>query len=94
PISKKQKESRKQKLMEIQKKISLEKNQSLIGQEMRLLVDGIEADFYVARSYRDAPEVDGEVLIPKSSAAIVPGGFYMGRIYDCNEYDLFANLDN
>jgi ribosomal protein S12 methylthiotransferase len=94
PISKKQKESRKQKLMEIQKKISLEKNQSLIGQEMRLLVDGIEGDFYVARSYRDAPEVDGEVLIPKSSAAIVPGGFYMGRIYDCNEYDLFANLDN
>jgi ribosomal protein S12 methylthiotransferase len=94
PNSKRQKENRKNKLMEIQKNISLEKNKSLVGSEMKLLVEGVEGDYFVARSYRDAPEVDGEVLIPKHLLDVKPGNFYMGRIYDCNEYDLFANLVN
>ncbi|HRI47993.1 MAG TPA: 30S ribosomal protein S12 methylthiotransferase RimO [Ignavibacteriaceae bacterium] len=93
PVSKKQKEFRKQKLMEIQQEISLEKNKGMIGKQLKLLVESIEGDYYVARSYRDAPEVDGEVLIPRGKQKLKLGNFYMGSIYDCNEFDLFANLE-
>ncbi len=91
PISQEIKEERKAILMEIQKEISQEKNNSFVGKKMKVIVDGIEGDFYVARSERDAPEVDGEVLI-KVDGKIEIGRFYDVDIYDCNEYDLFGKL--
>lgn len=93
PVSKKQKEKRKEILMEIQKNISYSINQQLIGSVQKVLVEAIEGDFYVARSYRDAPEVDGEILISVKEGALVPGKFYDVKIDDCNEYDLFASLE-
>ena len=63
PVSHEEKEERKNILMEIQKDISHAKNQSLIGTEQNIIIDGIEGDFYIGRTERDAPEVDGEVLI-------------------------------
>ncbi|MCF8355059.1 MAG: 30S ribosomal protein S12 methylthiotransferase RimO [Melioribacteraceae bacterium] len=91
PIPKEEKERRRAELMEIQAKISLEKNQSYIGKTIRVLAERLEGDFHIARSERDAPEVDGEVLISKKSK-IIPGNFYDVEIYDCNEYDLFGKL--
>ena len=64
------KEERKQRLMEIQKEISLEKNSSFVGKKLKVLVEAVEGDFYIGRSYRDAPEVDGEVLIPKKNCIL------------------------
>ncbi len=78
--------------MELQKGISLRKNGSFKDKKLRVLVERAEGDYYVARSYRDAPEVDGEVLIPAAKNKISEGNFYIAEVYDFNEYDLFAKL--
>jgi len=91
-ISPEEKEERKGILMELQSEISLEKNRELVGKKMKVLVDDIEGEYYIARSERDAPEVDGEVLIKPESGLLKLGSFYTVEIYDCNEYDLYGKL--
>ncbi len=92
PVPEEVKKERQNRLMEIQREISAEKNNQQIGRELKILVESLEGDFYVGRSYRDAPEVDGEVLILLNDGKIVPGNFYIAEVYDSNEYDLFARL--
>ena len=92
PVHQKIKEERRDILMEIQKDISAELNSAFIGKKLRILVEAKEGDFYIGRSYRDAPEVDGEVLIPNKNNILTPGNFYDVRVYDSNEYDLFADV--
>jgi ribosomal protein S12 methylthiotransferase len=92
PVPDEIKEERKAVLMEIQKEISENKNRSFIGKKIKVIVDSLDGDYYVARSERDAPEVDGEVLIKAGNNALTVGQFYNIDIYDCNEYDLFGNL--
>lgn len=92
PVPQEIKEERKAILMEIQKEISQSKNEKFIGTEMKVLIDGLEGDFYIGRSERDAPEVDGEVLIDAKENELKIGEFYRVKIYDCNEYDLFGKL--
>jgi ribosomal protein S12 methylthiotransferase len=91
-VSKAEKERRKNVLMEIQKEISLEKNESFVGKELKVLIESVEGDFYVSRSYRDAPEVDGEVLIDRKGVDLDIGNFYNVTIEDFNEYDLFGRI--
>jgi len=90
PVPDEVKKARQSKLMEIQKEISADKNSELIGRKLKVLVESKEGDFYVGRSYRDAPEVDGEVLIKSDDTNITPGNFYFAEVYDSDEYDLFA----
>lgn len=92
PIPHEIKEERKAALMEIQKEISEEKNRTIIGKEIKVIIDRLDNDYYVARSESDAPEVDGEILIDAKNDSLKIGEFYHVDIYDCNEYDLFANL--
>ena len=92
PVTEKEKVRRKNKLMEIQQTISHEKNLSLLGKKLRIVVEGREGDYYIGRSYRDAPEVDGEVLIPMKNKVLKLGKFYNAEVFDCNEYDLYANV--
>ena len=48
--------------------------------------------FLSGRSYRDAPEVDGEILINKKNNKIKIGKFYDVEINDYDEYDLFGDI--
>jgi ribosomal protein S12 methylthiotransferase len=57
------KQERYQRAMEAQQAISLAKNQSQIGRRLDALVDGAGDGVSIARSYRDAPEIDGFVII-------------------------------
>lgn len=91
PVPKEEKEKRKEILMEIQSQISLEKNQSFVGKTLTVLLESKESEYYVGRSYRDAPEVDGEVLF-KSERKLKPGNFYDVRITDYDEYDLYGEV--
>ena len=52
-------------LMQIQGEISLERNQQFIGKTLDVLVEGVDEENNIAigRSYRDAPEIDGLVVI-------------------------------
>ena len=92
PVSEKEKEQRKNILMEIQKYISLTKNESFIGKKLKVLVEAVEGDFYIGRSYRDAPEVDGEILISKENNKVKISNFYDVVINDYDEYDLFGDV--
>jgi ribosomal protein S12 methylthiotransferase len=91
-VSKSLKEKRRDILMQIQKEISLKKNSEFVGKKLKVLVEAVEGDFYIGRSYRDAPEVDGEVLIQKKNGNLKTGEFYDVLINDFNEYDLFGEL--
>jgi ribosomal protein S12 methylthiotransferase len=86
------KKERKDILMEIQKEISLKKNSEFVGKKLKVLVEGVEGDFYIGRSYRDAPEVDGELLLPKKKNKLEIGEFYNVQVTDYNEYDLFGKI--
>lgn len=92
PITQKIKERRRDILMEIQKDISMDKNQSFVQKTLKVLVEAIEGDFYIGRSYRDAPEVDGEVLIPAKNKNLKIGEFYDVKVNDYDEYDLFGDV--
>jgi ribosomal protein S12 methylthiotransferase len=92
PLPDEMKEERKNILMEIQKDISLEKNKNFLGTTIKVLLESKENEHYIGRSYRDAPEVDGEILIPENDEEIELGKFYSAQIFDYNEYDLFGKF--
>ena len=78
-------------LMKVQQEISLEKNKSLIGRELEVLVESVNGKSAVGRSYRDAPEIDGVVHI-NSSKGLRPGDFAGVRVTDAREHDLTGSM--
>ncbi|NUN07723.1 MAG: 30S ribosomal protein S12 methylthiotransferase RimO [Ignavibacteriaceae bacterium] len=90
-IDENEKERRKEVLMELQKDISNSINARLVGTELNVLIDRYENGVYFGRSYRDAPEVDGEVIINNGSDLSI-GEFYTVKITDHNEYDLYGSV--
>jgi len=92
PVPKEEKEERLANLMEIQNGISFNKNKSLIGSKVKVIIDKFEENMYYARSERDAPEVDGDILIQKGKEKINIGDFYNVKITGCSDYDLKAGL--
>lgn len=63
PIPPEVKEARYQRLMEHQQAISLQINQSFLGRTLDVLIEGYGNGLSAGRSYRDAPEIDGLVLV-------------------------------
>jgi len=74
PIPQEVKEQRLEQLMLLQEGISLQRNQGFIGRTLPVLVEGSNDGISVGRSYRDAPEIDGLVLIEEEAPVgeIVP----------------------
>ena len=89
PIPQNIKEERMNAIMESQREISLRKNQQLIGKSIRILVDRKEGNSAIARTERDAPEIDNEVTI-QDAGNIQIGKFYDVAVVDADAYDLFA----
>lgn len=56
------KQERLQRLAEAQEKISLVRNQTFVGKTVSMLVEGVDTNVSIGRSYRDAPEIDGLVI--------------------------------
>jgi ribosomal protein S12 methylthiotransferase len=80
-------------LMEIQQAISLEKNQSLVGQRRKVLVEGLskESDLLLqGRWYGQAQEIDGVVLINEGDAS--PGQMVEVEITEAMPYDLLGRI--
>ncbi len=84
---------RQQQLMELQQFIAFEKAEEMVGRVLVVMVEGkiAEDDVYVARTYRDAPNVDGYLFI-KTSANLMTGDLVKVLVTDCNEYDLIGEL--
>jgi ribosomal protein S12 methylthiotransferase len=79
------KEDRRERLMEVQQPISLAKNQALLGRTLDVLIEGQGDGVSVGRSYRDAPEIDGLVLV---QAELPVGAIASVRVTAALEYDL------
>ena len=86
------KQSRVDRIMRLQERISLESNARRIGQYMRVIIDRKEGEFYVGRSEYDSPEVDQEIIIDSCGRRLYRGRFYDVHITDCEDYDLYAEL--
>jgi ribosomal protein S12 methylthiotransferase len=91
-VSERRKKDRVGELMSIQEGISLSLNNEKVGQQMRVMIDRLEGGFYIARSEFDSPEVDNEVLVPKTDIALVPGTFSSVKITRAESFDLYAEL--
>ena len=85
------KADRANRLMEIQREISLEKNEAKIGQTFKVLFDRKEGEYFVGRTEYDSPEVDNEVLLPAAQYVRI-GDFAMVKIVAAEEFDLFGEL--
>ncbi len=87
------KEARLSKLMRIQQRISAEVQEQKIGQEMCVIIDRMEGDYFVGRTEFDSPEVDPEVLIlAKNHPQIEIGQFYTAHIDSADDFDLYAHV--
>ena len=86
------KQQRLDKLMRIQQRISAELMQERIGQEMKVIIDRREGNWYVGRSEFSSPEVDPEVLIPASEKQLRRGCFYNVRVTEAEEFDIYATV--
>ena len=91
------KQERYGRLMEAQQPISLRKNQAQVGRLLEILVEGegeIEGSgepLLLGRSYRDAPEIDGLVLVP-GAAGVPVGEMIEVYINGAMEYDLVGEV--
>lgn len=84
------KRERYERLMALQQPISLGKNQSLVGRTFDVLIEGQGDGLTVGRTYRDAPEIDGLVVI---EGDVPPGEFVPVRVTGAMEYDLTGTVD-
>jgi ribosomal protein S12 methylthiotransferase len=73
--------------MELQQGISLQINQSFVGKTLPILTEGTDKGITIGRSYRDAPEIDGLVLL-EAKAEI--GEIVPVKITGAMAYDLTA----
>lgn len=86
------KQERYEELMELQSGISLEFNNSRVGSVERVLVDSFTDGVYVARTSKESPEVDGEVLLGGEFDPARIGTFADAMITGANEYDLLGEF--
>jgi ribosomal protein S12 methylthiotransferase len=84
PIPNEVKEERLKRLMEKQQQISLERNQTFVGHNLDVLIEGVGQGISIGRSYRDAPEIDGLVLVKGEIPAgqIIPVSITNAMVYD------------
>ena len=89
------KKDRQEELMELQQEVSLDKNEEKIGRTMLAMVEGYLSDenVYVARTYADAPGIDGYLFID-TAETLMSGDFAKVKITGALEYDLTGELED
>lgn len=87
------KKERQNEIMGLQQEIAFEKAEDMIGRQLYCMIEGkvADEDAYVARTYRDAPNVDGYLFI-NTSATLMTGDFVKVQVTGCNEYDLIGEI--
>ncbi|MBO5055186.1 MAG: 30S ribosomal protein S12 methylthiotransferase RimO [Lachnospiraceae bacterium] len=92
-IDEEMKEGRRNEMMELQQEIAFEAAQRMKGKTLTAMVEGKIADeeAYVARTYKDAPGVDGYLFI-NTGRTLMSGDFVKVKITGSNEYDLIGEI--
>jgi ribosomal protein S12 methylthiotransferase len=83
------KEERWNRFMETQQIISAQRLTRKIGRTLDVLVDEVTPEGIVARSYADAPDIDGVVHV-EAKGRVLPGSIIKVMITDSDEYDLYG----
>lgn len=91
PVPAEVKQARQAQLMALQETISAKKLRRRIGQRMTVLVDEVQDGAAIARSYADAPEIDGAVYI-SAAGQLRPGDFAEIVIAEADAHDLWGAL--
>ncbi|MDE5804579.1 MAG: 30S ribosomal protein S12 methylthiotransferase RimO [Lachnospiraceae bacterium] len=88
------KEERRAELMELQQEIAFAKAESMVGRTLTVMIEGkvADEDAYVARTYRDAPDVDGYLFIT-ADVTLMSGDFVKVKVTGSNEYDLIGEIE-
>ena len=86
------KQARLDELMALQQEISADLSHAKIGQELKVIIDRKEGDYYIGRTQFDSPEVDPEVLIKADGKRLFNGRFYQVRITNADDFDLFGEI--
>lgn len=94
-IPEEDKEKRRDEVMRLQQTIAFEQNESMIGKIFDVMIEGSlpEEGVYIARTYMDAPEVDGFVFI-ESDWNLMSGDFVKVQISEARGYDLLGTIIN
>ena len=84
PVPTEVKEERRDRLMSLQQTISLHKNQAMVGRTLQVLIEGQGDGLSLGRSYRDAPEIDGMVIVEGAApiGEMVPVRITGALLYD------------
>ncbi|USV58679.1 30S ribosomal protein S12 methylthiotransferase RimO [Aeromonas encheleia] len=91
PVPEEIQEERFVRFMELQQQVSIRKLARKVGQEMTVLIDGVDEEGATGRSFADAPEIDGLVYL-NGETGLKPGDLVKVRIDEADEYDLWASL--
>lgn len=80
-------------IMEMQKKISYEKNEKRLGHVYDIIIENVADDgiFYEGRSYAEAPEIDGKVFVV-SKEPLKIGSIVKVKVLDIRDYDLIGEV--
>ena len=89
------KEERQAQLMELQQEIAFEAAENMVGRTVTAMIEGKVADenAYVARTYKDAPNVDGFLFV-NTDRELITGDFVRVRVTASYEYDLIGELED
>jgi len=87
------KQLRRDEIMELQQEIAFEAAEQMTGRYVDAMIEGRmpEENVYVARTYKDAPSVDGYLFI-NTDRQLISGDFVKVKITGSNEYDLIGEL--
>ncbi len=87
------KKNRQAELMELQQEIAFDRAESMVGQEVLVMIEGKVADenAYVGRTYRDAPNVDGLIFV-NTEEDLNSGDFAKVKVSGAVDYDLIGGI--
>lgn len=89
PVPEEERESRRVRLMQFQSDISAEKLAQRIGNEEVIVIDDVDEEGAIGRSWREAPDIDGVIQV-MGFTDCAPGDRLAVRIVDADEHDLYA----
>ena len=89
------KQRRRDELMELQQEIAFEAAEKMTGRRLKVMIEGKLAgeDVYAARTYKDAPGVDGYLFI-NTARQLMSGDFVEVLVTSSNEYDLIGEIED
>ncbi len=91
PVPEAIKQERYDRFMQVQQKISAARLQQKIGRTLEVLIDEVDHEGAIGRSYADAPEIDGLVYL-NGEQSLQPGDKVKVLIEHADEYDLWGTV--